>query len=33
MESISLEHREVLLDLLGNIQKAIYQLKEWNKEV
>ncbi len=33
MESISLEHSEVLLDLLGNIQKAIFQLKEWNKEL
>lgn len=33
MESISLEHREVLLDLLENIQNAIFQLKEWNKDV
>lgn len=33
MVSISLEQREVALDLLQNIQNAIIQLQEWNKDV
>lgn len=33
MGSISSEQREVVLDQLQNIQHAIAQLKEWNKDV
>lgn len=33
MVSISSEQREVVLDLLQNIQNAIIQLQEWNKDV
>lgn len=33
MESMSLEQREAVLDVLQNIKNSIIQLREWNKEI
>lgn len=33
MESMSLEQREAVLDVLQNIKNSIIQLREWNKDI